>query len=111
MSAWASLPVAMRPSGTMTAPVSPARAAYAAALAAVLPVDAQITASAPSRTAADTAQVIPRSLNDPVGLEPSSLSQTSAPTRSPMTGAGTSGVEPSPIEITGSPSANGSRSR
>ena len=42
--------------GTITAPRSPARAAYAAAEAAVLPVDAQITVSAPSRTAADTAQ-------------------------------------------------------
>ena len=40
------------------------------------------TASAPSRTASDTAQVMPRSLNEPVGLAPSSFSQTSAPTRS-----------------------------
>ena len=48
----------------------------------MLPVEAQITASAPSRTAAETAQVIPRSLNEPVGFAPSTFSHTSAPTRS-----------------------------
>ena len=112
ISAWASLPVAILPSGTMTAPVSPARAAYAAALAAVLPVEAQITASAPSRTAAaETAHVIPRSLNDPVGLAPSNFSHTSAPTRSETRSASMSGVEPSSSETTGSSGANGSRSR
>ena len=79
--------------------------------AAVLPVEAQITASAPSRTAADTAQVMPRSLNEPVGLAPSSFSHTSAPTFSLRRRACTSGVEPSLSETTGSPSANGSRSR
>ena len=41
-----------------------------------------MTASAPSRSAADTAQVIPRSLKEPVGLAPSIFSHTSAPTRS-----------------------------
>src|SRR5215212_8992337 len=46
ISACASLPVAILPSGTITAPVSPARAAYAAALAAVLPVEAQMIAGA-----------------------------------------------------------------
>jgi len=111
MSACASLPVAIFPSGTITAPVSPDFAAYAAALAAVLPVDAQMTASAPSRTAAETAHVIPRSLNEPVGFAPSSFSHTSAPTRSERWGACTSGVDPSPSDTTGSSSANGSRSR
>ena len=111
MSAWASLPVAIFPSGTITAPVSPARAAYAAAEAAVLPVEAQITASAPSRTAAETAHVIPRSLNVPVGFSPSYLSHTSAPTRSETRSARISGVEPSHSETTGSSGANGSRSR
>ena len=111
ISAWASLPIAILPSGTMTAPVSPARAAYAAALAAVLPVDAQITASAPSRTAAETAHVIPRSLNDPVRLSPSYFSHTSAPTRSETRSARISGVEPSSSETTGSSGANGGRSR
>src|SRR5215207_9480990 len=111
ISAWASLPVAILPSGTMTAPVRPPRAAYAAALAAVLPVEAQITASAPSRTAADTAHVIPRSLKEPVGFVPSSLSHTSHPARSDTRSASTSGVDPSASETTGSPDANGNRSR
>ena len=77
----------------------------------MLPVEAQITASAPSRTAAETAHVIPRSLNEPVGFAPSSLSQTSTPARSEIRSASTSGVEPSSSETTGSPGANGSRSR
>ena len=77
----------------------------------MLPVEAQITASAPSRTASDTAQVIPRSLNEPVGFAPSSLSHTSTPARSEIRSASTSGVEPSSSETTGSSGANGSRSR
>ena len=76
----------------------------------MLPVEAQITASAPSRTAAETAQVMPRSLKLPVGFAPSIFSQTSAPTRSDSRGACTSGVEPSFSVITGSPCANGRRS-
>ena len=109
--AWASLPVAILPSGTITAPRRPARAAYAAADAAVLPVEAQTIAFAPSLTAAETAQVIPRSLNDPVGLAPSSFSHTSVPARSDRRGAATSGVEPSSSETTGSWGPNGRRSR
>ena len=70
-----------------------------------------MTASAPSRSAADTAHVIPRSLNEPVGFAPSNFSHTSAPTRSDSRVAGISGVEPSSSDTTGSPSANGSRSR
>ena len=77
----------------------------------MLPVEAQITASAPSRTAAETAQVIPRSLNEPVGFAPSTFSHTSAPTRSDSRTAGTSGVEPSSSDTTGSPGSNGRRSR
>jgi len=38
--------------------------------------------------------VMPRSLNEPVGFAPSTLSQTLAPTRSERRGAGTSGVPP-----------------
>jgi hypothetical protein len=108
INAWASFPVAIFPSGTITAPRSPARAAYAAALAAVLPVEAQITASAPSPIAALTATVIPRSLNEPVGFAPSIFSHTSAPVSSERCGAGTSGVSPSPIVTSGS---TGRRSR
>ena len=74
-------------------------------------VEAQMTASAPSRTAADTAQVIPRSLNDPVGFAPSSFSHTSAPTRSDTRSASSSGVDPSSRETTGSSGPNGRRSR
>jgi hypothetical protein len=70
----------------------------------------EITASAPSRTAADTAQVIPRSLNEPVGFSPSSLRWTSAPTASDSLGANSSGVDPSWRETIGSSAANGSRS-
>ena len=77
----------------------------------MLPVEAHTSASAPSRTAAETAQVIPRSLNEPVGLAPSIFSHTSAPVRSDSRSASTCGVEPSPSETTGSSGANGSRSR
>ena len=49
----------------------PARPQYAAADADVLPVDAHTAAVAPSSSAFETATVIPRSLNDPVGLAPS----------------------------------------
>ncbi len=106
------MPVAILPSGTMTTPLSFARAAYAAALAAVLPVDAQMTACAPSRALlAETAQVIPRSLNEPVGFAPSIFSHTCTPRRSPSASAGTSGVEPSCRLTTGSSGANGRRSR
>ena len=54
----------------------PARCAYAAAEAEVFPVDAHATAWAPASTAFDTAIVIPRSLNEPVGLVPSYLRYT-----------------------------------
>ena len=57
----------------------PAFVAYAAALAEVFPVDAQITALAPSSAAFEIAIVIPRSLNEPVGLMPSYFNQTSLP--------------------------------
>ena len=42
----------------------------------MLPVEAQMTALAPCSTAFDTAMVIPRSLNEPVGFMPSNLTQT-----------------------------------
>ena len=74
-SAWASLPRAMWPSGMSTAQVSPARAAKAAAEADVLPVDAHTTALAPSSAALEMATVMPRSLNEPVGLAPSTFKQ------------------------------------
>ena len=50
---------------------------------------------APAATARDTATVIPRSLNDPVGFMLSSFSQRSTPSSSESTSACMSGVEPS----------------
>src|SRR5690606_34767140 len=110
-SACAILPVAILPAGISTAQVSPARAAYAAADADVLPVEAQMIAFAPASTALETASVIPRSLNDPVGLAPSTLRYTSQPVRSASSGAGTSGVLPSYSVMIGVVSVTGSRSR
>lgn len=63
----------------------PARTAYAAAEAEVLPVEAQMTACAPSSLARVIAMVIPRSLKEPVGLAPSTLRCTSQPVRSERT--------------------------
>ena len=85
----------------------PAFVAYAAADALVLPVDAQITALAPCPAATEIAVVIPRSLNEPVGLSPSNLSQTSAPTREERCSAGINGVPPSRSVTTGIPSREG----
>src|SRR5918997_3253473 len=99
-SACASLPSAILPVGTSTAQVMPARAAYAAADADVLPVDAQMIALLPASTALDTASVMPRSLNEPVGFAPSTFRYTSQPVRADSTGAGTSGVLPSCKVIT-----------
>ena len=89
----------------------PPRTAYAAADALVLPVDAQITARAPASAALEIASVIPRSLNDPVGLAPSTFRWTSHPVSSDRVGAGTSGVPPSRRVTTGVSAETGSRSR
>ena len=109
--AWAILPAAILPSGTSTSGVRPAFAAYAAIEAEVLPVEAQTTASAPSCFATEIAAVIPRSLNEPVGLSPSTLSQTSAPVSPDSHSEWTSGVPPSRSVIAGVPSGISSRSR
>jgi hypothetical protein len=109
--AWASFPVAILPCGTRTAQTRPARAAYAAALALVLPVEAQMTACAPSSRALVMAMVMPRSLNDPVGLAPSTFSHTSQPVRRDSSAAGTSGVAPSCRVTTGVDGLTGSRCR
>ena len=108
--AWLSLPMAILPSGTRTPQVMPALTAYAAAEALVLPVDAQMTALAPLRAATEMAVVIPRSLNEPVGLSPSNFSHTSAPTSEERCSAGMSGVPPSSRVMTGAPASDGSRS-
>src|SRR3954454_22638201 len=111
MSACASLPSATWPSGSSTAHNTPALAAYAAADADVLPVDAQTTTLVPDSTALEIATVIPRSLNDPVGFAPSTFNITSQPVRSDTRGAGNSGVLPSCSVITGVASVTGNRSR
>ena len=81
----------------------PACAAYAASDAEVLPVDAQATAVAPMRRAWVTPTVIPRSLNEPVGLWPSCLSSRwSAPVQRSSAGRWSSGVLPSGWETTSS---------
>ncbi len=66
----------------------PAWVAYAAALADVLPVEAQMTAFAPCSTAFETAIVVPRSLKEPVGFIPSNFTQTRAPVRDEKGGCG-----------------------
>ena len=111
MRAWASFPRAMNPSGISTAQVRPARVAKAAAEAEVLPVDAQTTALAPSSAALEMATVMPRSLNEPVGLAPSTFRTTRAPTRADSLGAGSSGVPPSRRVTTGVRSETGRKSR
>ncbi len=73
----------------------------------MFPVDAQTTALAPPATALEIATVMPRSLNEPVGLAPSTFRYTLAPTRSESLGAGTSGVPPSSKVTTGAPGAIG----
>ena len=107
--AWLSFPIAILPSGTRTAHVIPAFVAYAAALALVLPVLAQMTARAPWALATEIAVVIPRSLNDAVGLSPSYLTRTLAPVRSESSSHGMRGVPPSWSVTTGAPSSIGSR--
>src|SRR5688572_809629 len=55
-----------------------------------------MTAFAPCSIARETATVMPRSLNEPVGFMPSNFTHTSAPVRRDSEGAGRSGVPPSP---------------
>ncbi len=69
-----------------------------------------MTACAPCAAATVIAVVMPRSLNEPVGLRPSTFRYTSQPVRADSTGAGSSGVPPS-WSVTGvMPAVIGSRS-
>src|SRR5713226_7457147 len=72
--AWHSITLAAGVSAgiTMTAG-SPAAAAYAASAPPALPAVGAARAFAPSCLARETAVVIPRALNEPVGFNPSSL--------------------------------------
>jgi hypothetical protein len=94
-----------------TAQVMPARAAYAAAEAEVLPVDAHNTACCPRASDSVTATVMPRSLNEPVGLRPSTFKCTVQPVRSDNRLAWISGVPPSSSVIGFQESSTGNRSR
>src|SRR3546814_6572114 len=69
-----------------------------------------MTAFAPCSTARDSATVMPRSLNEPVGFIPSYLTHTSVPVRRDSAGAGRSGVPPSPRVTTVEASVTPSRS-
>ena len=109
--AWASLPIATSPRGMITSAGSPLYAPKAAADALVLPVDAHIIARLPSSIALAIATTIPRSLNDPVGLQPSSLKYKSGqPNSAPSRLDLISGVSPSPSVIMGVASVTGNRS-
>ncbi len=77
----------------------------------VFPVDAHTTTLAPSSAAFEIAIVMPRSLNEPVGFEPSTFSITRAPTASERRGASTNGVLPSHKRDDGVVSVTGKRSR
>src|SRR5437868_14468298 len=103
--------MAILPLGTRTAQVMTARTAYADADADVFPVDAQMTALAPSSAALLIAIVIPRSLHEPVGFAPSTLRYTSQPVNCDTRFAGTSGVPPSSRVTTGVAAVTGRRSR
>ena len=77
----------------------------------MLPVEAHTIAFAPSSSALEMARVMPRSLNEPVGLAPSYFSQTSQPVSSDNGSDRTSGVPPSRRVTTGVASLTGRRSR
>ena len=67
---------------------------------------------APASIAFETATTMPRSLNEPVGLRPSSLRcRFGTPMRAPSRGAATSGVKPSPSVSAGVASVTGRNRR
>jgi hypothetical protein len=77
-----------------------------------LPVDAQATTLAPRASARVTPIALARSLNEPVGLRPSSFTRSArSPAQCASSGASTSGVPPGtsaglrPLAETGSSSA------
>src|ERR1035441_3278941 len=95
-SACASLPNEMLPYGMKITGCKPPALAYAAIEAEVFPVETHATRVAPSRTACEAPQVIPLSLQDPVGLNPWCLNTSAS--RAPYSAAsrpGSRGVQPS----------------
>ena len=86
----------MRPAGTITNAGMPACAPYAASDELVLPVDAHAIAVAPQRFACVTATVMPRSLNEPDGLNPSCfINKFFTPANFEIAGRSSNGVLPS----------------
>src|SRR5687767_12596558 len=86
----------------------PAAAPYAASAAPALPAVGTTRPGTPSAFARVTAALIPRALNDPVGLRPSSLTHTArTPSARASDSAGRSGVAPSPNVMGDSSGANG----
>src|SRR5574337_470737 len=93
--------------GTKISAAMPARAAYAARLAAAFPDESSTTRVTPSVWSALTNTAVPRSLNEPVGIRKSSLERNAKePSR-----ASTSGVKPSPIEMGSAFSGSGMKAR
>ncbi|OPZ30690.1 MAG: hypothetical protein BWY99_02922 [Synergistetes bacterium ADurb.BinA166] len=72
-----------------------------------MPVEAQITAFAPSSSAFDTASTIPLSLNEPVGFRPSYFPNSPTPSSRLKFRSGTSGVSPSHSDSIGVFSVSG----
>ena len=84
-----------RSAGQKTAASMPSAAARAATAFARLPVEEQASVSRPSSWAFAHATATTRSLNECVGFDVSSFSQTSdSPSADASRGAGTSGVNP-----------------
>ena len=100
--AWLIFPGATLPCGTSTTVSRPVAAPNAAADALVFPVDAHSSLVIPRSIAFATATTIPRSLNEPVGLQPSSLKYSAPTPSSPSSRRDlTRGVSPSPIVTEG----------
>src|SRR5215207_11013815 len=108
---WTALPSAILPTGTTTKQLMPARAEYADAAAAVLPVEAHTQARAPEVMARLKATDMPRSLKEAVGFMPSNFRLRRVPILLERRGASTSGVLPSPKETIASSGISGSQSR
>ena len=111
ISAWASLPIAILPSGIRTTHAMPGAGAYAAAEAEVLPVEAQMTARAPSSTALLMAIVMPAVLERAGRIHALELEVELDAERRAEARRGTSGVSPSPSVMTGVASVTGRYAR
>jgi len=86
----------------------PPRAAYPDSEAAAFPVDAHVMMSRPACLAFVTAMELARSLKQPVGLRPSSLTSVSTPSSSLRLGASNRSVPPS-LRVTTSASSSTGR--